>query len=259
MTRIQARGSVLLAAVIVFQVASTAPGQHLAEVLTYTSGSKSITVETFRPAGAGTYPAVVLLHGSGGLEQATGATFRQIAATLASRGYVAIIPQFFEKTDHAVGAPIRQGELEAWGEAVADGVEFAGKSPSVDPARFAMLGYSMGSGLAMRQSTRDPRIKAVVSCSGAYPPIQPNKKLPPLLILHGSKDQGTPLDYVKKYEAALTEQEMPHAVHIYGGIGHNFDAPRFEDATRRSVAFFDQYVKEKPAAAATGAKREARP
>ena len=90
----------------------------------------------------------------------------------------------------------------------------------------------------------DPRIKAVVSVSGAYSPrIPPSKKLPPLLILHGSKDKSTPVDFVKKYQEALKEQEMPHAVHIYPGSGHNFDTARFEDATRRSIAFFDRYVR----------------
>jgi carboxymethylenebutenolidase len=226
-------------------IASTglAWGQVRDEVVTYPSGSKSVTVEYFAPARPGKYPAVVLLYGSGGLEQATGSVFRGIASTLASRGYVALIPHYFEKTDHVLGQPIRQGEYESWMEAVNDAIEYAAGRPEVDPTRFAMMGYSMGSGLAMARATRDPRIKAVASCSGAYPPIKPNKKLPPLLILHGSKDKSTPIDYVNKYVEALKEQEMPHAVHIYNGMGHNFDVPRFEDATRRSVAFFDKHVK----------------
>jgi dienelactone hydrolase len=101
----------------------------------------------------------------------------------------------------------------------------------------------MGSGLAMFRATQDARIKAVVSFSGAYPPIKPSKRLPPLLILHGSKDKSTPIENVEKYAQALKDQEMPHAVHIYKGIGHNFDLTRFDDATRRSVAFLDRYVK----------------
>jgi carboxymethylenebutenolidase len=233
----------LRAGVAFLALASLAHGQVIDETVTYPSGPKRITVEYYAPAPPGKYPAVVLLHGSGGLEQATGGVFREIASTLASRGYVALIPPYFEKTDHVLGSPLRDREQSAWLEAVNDAMEHAATRPDVDPTRFAMIGYSMGSGLAMYRATRDPRIKAVVSCSGAYPPIKPKKELPPLLILHGSKDPSTPLDYVNKYVEALKEQEMPHAVHIYKGMGHNFDVPRFGDATRRAVAFFDQYVK----------------
>jgi dienelactone hydrolase len=228
-------------------VVLAAPGSASAQVRdsveTYPSGQKRVTIECFAPEAPGKFPAVLLLHGSGGLEQATGPTFREIAATLAFRGYVALIPHYFEKTDHVIGKPLGTGEYEAYLEAVNDAIEFAARRPEVDPTRFAMIGYSMGSGLSMFRAARDPRIKAVVSVSGAYPPRPPSKKLPPLLILHGSKDRSTPVDHVKKYQEALKEQEMPHAVHIYAGSGHNFDTARFEDATRRSIAFFDRYVK----------------
>ncbi len=162
---------------------------------------------------------------------------------MASQGYVAFIPHYFEKTGHIVGRPNRQGEYEAWIETVKDATDYAASRPEVDPTRFAMLGYSMGSGLAMFRATQDQRIRAVASFSGAYPPIKPSKRLPPLLILHGSKDKSTPLEYVEKYAQALKDQEMPHAIHIYKGMGHNFDLDRFDDATRRSVAFFNKYVK----------------
>jgi dipeptidyl aminopeptidase/acylaminoacyl peptidase len=62
-------------------------------------------------------------------------------------------------------------------------------------------------------------------------------------MLHGSKDRSTPLDYLKKYQDALKEQGMPYAIHVYDGLGHNFDIPHWDDATRRSLDFFDRYLK----------------
>jgi dienelactone hydrolase len=236
-------GSFAQATVGLLALASLAQGQVQSETVTYPSGSKQVTVDYFAPERPGKYPAVILLHGSGGLEQATGGVFRNIATTLASRGYVALIPHYFEKTDHILGRPNRQGEYEAWLEAVKDAVEYAAARDEVDPTKFAMIGYSMGSGLAMFRAAQDPRIKAVVSCSGAYPPIKPSKKLPPLLVLHGSKDKSTPIDYVNKYVEALKKQEMPHAVHIYNGMAHNFSSAQFGDAAKRAVTFFDKYVK----------------
>jgi carboxymethylenebutenolidase len=245
-SRLCGPGIIARLAFVLLALFAPAHAQSQNETVTYPSGGKQVTVEYFAPMTPGKYPGVILLHGSGGLEQATGDVFREIASTLASRGYVALIPHYFEKTDHPLGRPLQTGEYESWLAAVNDAIEYAARRPEVDPDRFAIIGYSMGSGLAMARATRDPRIKAIVSCSGAYPPVKPNKKLPPLLILHGSKDKSTTVDYVKKYAEALKEQEMPHDVHIYNGMGHNFDVPRFGDATKRAVAFFDKYVKQQP-------------
>lgn len=224
-------------------LAALAKGQVAGETVTYTSGAKQVTVDVLAPAIPGKFPAILLLHGSGGMDQGTTAVFREVAGYLATQGYVVLIPHYFEKTGHVPGKPNRQGEYEAWVEAVKDATDYAATRPEVDPAKFAMIGYSMGSGLATFRATQDPRIKAVASISGAYPPIKPSKKLPPLLILHGSKDKSTPIEYVEKYAAALKEQEMPHAVHVYKNVGHNFNLSQFSDATRRSAAFFDRYVK----------------
>ena len=220
-----------------------AHGQVRDSVIKYSSGQKLVTIECFVPNAPGKHPAVLLLHGSGGLEQATGAIFREFASTLADRGYVALIPHYFEKTDHVIGKPLQGEDYRAVLDSLKDAIEFAATQPEVDANRFAIIGYSMGSNLAMVTAARDPRVKAIVSVSGSYPPIKPSKKLPPLLILHGSKDKSTPVEYVKKYQEGLKEQEMPHAVHIYNGMGHNFDNVRFEDVARRSAAFFDRYLK----------------
>jgi dienelactone hydrolase len=227
----------------VVALSGLAQGQVRDSVVRYPSGSKQVTLECFVPSASGRHPTVLLLHGSGGLEQATGAVFREIARALAIRGYVALIPHYFEKTDHVIGRPLQAGEYEGFLDSLKDAMEYAATQQEVDPARFAIIGYSMGSNLAMLRAVKDSRIKAIVSCSGSYPPTKPSKKLPPLLILHGSKDKSTPIDYVKKYQEGLKEQEMPHAVHIYPGKGHNLDVPTFENVTVRAVAFFDKYVK----------------
>ena len=236
-------GRLVRAMTVVVVLPGLAPAQVRDSVVRYPSGPKQVTLECFVPGSPGKHPTVLLLHGSGGLEQATGSVFREIARALAVRGYVALIPHYFEKSDHVVGKPLEAGEYEAFLDSLKDAMDFAATQREVDPTRFAIIGYSMGSNLAMVRAVKDPRVRAIVSCSGAYPPIKPNEKLPPLLILHGSKDKSTPIDYVKKYQENLKELEMPHAVHIYTGMGHNFDVRRFEDATVRAVAFFDKYVK----------------
>ena len=247
-----------LAGLAILLAVEAAPGQVVDSAERYPSGDRTVPIECFAPAGPGKYPAVILLHGSGGLAQATGPVFREIASALALRGYAAFIPHFFEKTDHPLGARFRPGEYESWMAAVKDAVDFAAKRPEVDPDRFGFIGYSMGANLAEIQAARDPRVKALVHCSGSYPPGYPKKAMKPLLILHGAKDTGTPVALVKQFQEKLAELESPHAVHIYPGMGHNFDVPRFADASGRAARFFDQYLKVRPEPAKPPARKPSR-
>jgi carboxymethylenebutenolidase len=216
-------------------------------VETYTSGGETVRVELFVPTARGKHPAIVMLYGSGGLEYATGDCFRSVARRLAGQGYVTLIPHFFDRTAHVVGQPMEEGDYQAWREAVKDAIEFAAARKDVDPSRFGLLGYSLGSGLAYFHASNDERIKAVASLSGISF-VRPDSKPPATLLLYGSKDKSVPAEAVKRFEDALTAADVPHASHVYRGMGHNFDVTRFADAGRRAAAFFDNHVKRtKPA------------
>jgi carboxymethylenebutenolidase len=208
----------------------------------YPSGEAHITVECFSPGADGKFPAVLLLHGSGGLDPGTADVFREIGRGLASLGYVALVPHYFEKTGHVVGARSHDDELKSYREAVNDGIEFAVTMKNVDPERIGLVGYSMGAYLAFFRSARDPRVKAVVSCSGPLP-VESKAKFPPVLILQGSKDKGSPAERLKAFAEKLKASETPYATHIYRGMGHNFDIPAWDDASRRIAVFFDRHLK----------------
>ncbi len=247
MQRSPRSGRAIWAWAILTSLAPPASGQVFNTVQAYPSDGKMVPIECYGPSLPGKFPAVILLHGSGGLEQATGDTFRAIAASLADRGYVAFIPHIFEKTNHRPGAGFRDGEYDSWLAAVTHAMDYASKFGNVDGDRFGFIGYSMGANLSTILSTRDARIKALVNCSGAYAPGSPRRKIPPLLILHGSKDSGTPVSFVQKYQERLKELEIPHAVHIYKGSPHNFSVDTFADAAGRAARFFDRYLRAAPA------------
>src|SRR4051794_28957167 len=81
----------------------------------FDSGGSLVTVECFAPTGRGKHPLVLLLHGSGGLEQATGEVFQGIARKMAARGYVVLIPHLFD----------RKGGPKEWVQVVDDAIAFA--------------------------------------------------------------------------------------------------------------------------------------
>jgi dienelactone hydrolase len=207
----------------------------------YQSGEARVTVEWFAPAAQGKFPAILLLHGSGGLDPGTAQVFRAIARDFTQRGYVVLIPHYFERTDHIVGRPFESKELKAFMEAVEDAISFAVASGIVAEDRIGMVGYSMGAYFAFSRAPKDTRIKAIVSCSGSLP-VQSSAKFPPVLILQGSADRGNPLANVKKFQEVLKEKGTPSANHVYKGMGHNFDVERWEDAAGRAAAFFDKHL-----------------
>jgi carboxymethylenebutenolidase len=73
----------------------------------------------------------------------------------------------------------------------------------------------------------------------------------PLLGFFGADDQSIPVAAVRELEATLKELGKQVEVHVYEGAGHAFANPSgtnyrpaaAEDAWRRTVAFFKQYLK----------------
>ncbi len=209
----------------------------------YRSGEKDVTIDCYTPTKRGTRPAVLLMHGSGGFDQATEAVYRGIAKNLADRGYVVLIPHYFDRTEHPIGEPLRKGEYEEMAEAMGDAVAYAASRPGVDPDRIGLFGYSMGATWALTHAPGDPRIKAVVSLSGPTNPRLAKAKLPPVLILHGADAAGPPESGAEAFAAALEEAGIPHGLRLYPGVGHNFPMTLFSDISRRSASFFDAHLK----------------
>jgi len=209
----------------------------------FRSGDARVTLEYFTPAAPGTFPAVFLLHGSGGLDPGTAYVFREIGRDLAGQGYVVLIPHYFERTGHQVGEPFKDNEIPSMFEAVKDAIDFAVANAPVDADRLGMIGYSMGAHIAFFRSSRDPRIKAIVAVS-AHLPVEWKSKFPALLILLGLGDRNTPPARLKQFEAILKERQVPYGTHVYRGIAHNFDIPTWDDASRRAATFFNKFLKE---------------
>ena len=63
----------------------------------FESQGKTIAVEKFEPKSAGRHPAVLILHGAGGMEIG-GPEFRDFARELARRGCVAQVVHYFDQT-----------------------------------------------------------------------------------------------------------------------------------------------------------------
>ena len=213
-----------------------APGERAAELTAYLR----------RPASDKPVPAIVALHGCGGLFTAVGRfSTREAdwADRLVAEGYAVLFPDSFNPRGYRqictiVGTdrPIRPRQRAD--DAAAAAVWLA-QQPFVDAARLALLGWSNGGSTvlaavdASRNANRAPSFRAAIAF---YPGCRPYAgratwtPAVPLTILIGSADDWTPPEPCR----ALAGQ---HAVRLieYAGAVHGFDAPNSPRRTRTDV------------------------
>lgn len=124
------------------------------------------------PRGAGPFPAVVLVHGSGpeDADETIGAikVFKDVALGLASRG-IAVLR--YEKRTHADAAGVRTQKEEV-DDAAHAAVALLAATPGIDARRIVLLGHSQGGYLAPRIARADPAIRGLVILAGPTRALQ---------------------------------------------------------------------------------------
>jgi carboxymethylenebutenolidase len=237
---------------LAWPIAAAEPAIEIEEASeTFASHGKRVAVDRFAPRAPGRYPLVVILHGAGGIApEGRGTMLHEEARRLARRGYVAMVPHYFDRTAAAkLNNPTRNARYyKVWMETIADLVTSAGRLPQVDRRRVGLLGHSLGAGLAVSHAMADPRISAVVEYAGTLvfidgPPSQP-LPMAPTLILHGDADTIVPVREAHRLEALLGEWRSPFEIKIYSRAGHGFRGADEEDAWNRTTEFLDRYLKQ---------------
>jgi hypothetical protein len=129
------------------------------------------------PKDGGTFPALVLVHGSGpnDMDESIGPnkTFKDIADGLASRG-VAVLR--YEKRTHKYGmqASDDQATFTVKEEVIDDAraaVALLATMPEINPRRIFLAGHSEGGYLAPRIAAGDPQIAGIILLEGNSRPL----------------------------------------------------------------------------------------
>jgi carboxymethylenebutenolidase len=243
-----------LGATLTLGIATTArePGEIVESDEIVKSRGKDIVVDIVAPAAPGKYPAVVVLHGRGGVGEGKRSGSHHAARDLASAGYVALVPHYFGRNlpDPKNGRKNARSHA-LWTRAVIDTISYAARRPDVNPRQIGLLGFSNGSWVSLSTAARDRRVSAVVEYYGGYPAwdeINP-ARLPPVLILHGDADRVVPVEEADKLEQVLKDAGVPYEMHIYPGADHGFRGADRDDALKRTLEFFAAHVKGEPSAA----------
>jgi carboxymethylenebutenolidase len=177
-----------------------------------------------RPAGAGPYPAVIMIHEFWGLND----SIRAKADLLAESGYVVVAPDVFRGGTAAwipraiyqvISTPAEQVNQDldavfAWLTA----------QPDVQADRVAIAGFCFGGRTSLLFSLHNPRLAGTVVFYGSpVTDAERLKSLPgPVLGIFGGADGSIPLDDVRAFEAGLQAAGVPHQISIYDGQPHAF-------------------------------------
>jgi dienelactone hydrolase len=124
------------------------------------------------PNGAGPFPAVVLVQGSGPHDRdetiGSNKPFRDLAGGLASRS-VAVLR--YDKRSRVAPQTIRTVNEEVVEDAKA-AIGLLSADPKIDRTRIIVLGHSLGGTLAPRIAAEDPRTTGIVIMAGAVRPLE---------------------------------------------------------------------------------------
>jgi dienelactone hydrolase len=192
------------------------------------------------PATGGIRPAILVLHGSGGVSD-----FPEDVREVANRGYITLAPHYFESTGTSWADldSIRRHGL-TWGQTVLDAVKCARRLPDVDSQSIGLLGFSLGGYLAIAVAAHDRDVKCVAEFFGGVPErfLPSIEHLPPTLILHGQDDEIVPVRHALELKQLCENKGFYFEMELYPGAGHNFSGEFMRSATERVIAFLDQQL-----------------
>lgn len=239
-----------------------------------------VTIPTFdgpmnaylaRPDGAGPLPGVVVVQEAFGVND----HIRDVCRRFAGAGYVALAPEIFHRQGAGIELPYTN--FTPAGEQLArltnDGLEvdlaaafdhLRGEA-EVDTWRVGLVGFCVGGFAAFLGACRLDPAATVSFYGGGIVRARAGMKLEPvleeadaidtpILCLFGSEDSGIPPADVEAIRARLEQRAIGSAVHVYEGAKHAFfcdQRPAYHpeaaaDAWRRTLEWFERYVKGKP-------------
>ncbi len=215
-----------------------------------TSGNITYPAYLSAPDEGGKWPGIVLIHSFNGLEPG----YRTLVDNFAGEGYVVIAPEWqtFNKTpsDEVLDGLIRNS------------VAYLRTRNDVDTNRLGLTGFCAGGRYTMLFLPQMPEFRSGVAWYGfPYSGGFANQSMPadyigrlksPMLMIHGTADQASPISDIYRYATALNASGKYFELKVYQGRPHGFMIENGElsqsfeakDAFREMVTFFDRTLKE---------------
>ena len=211
-----------------------------------------IAVTAFLAPGQGPHPAIIVLHGSQGLEKYRG-FYERNATQLAQAGFDAYVLDYYNEQDVACSKTVEtrranfSRRIADWSQMVSDVVsEVLAQGNKARPV--GIVGFSQGGFLGTSVASRDTRIAALVVYYGGIPAQRkagskhPITHMPPLLELHGDADTVVPIEKGKELVELTRSLGQSAEMVVYPGAGHGFNRSATTDAEQRTLEFFQAHL-----------------
>jgi len=235
------------------QVAKDDPRLRISqETVQSPQGNGSIKGYLARPAAAGKFPAVLVIHENRGLNP----YIEDVARRLALANFIAFAPDGLT----SVGGYPGDEEKGAAAFRTVNGpkmfedfVAAAGwlKAHPNSTGKYGVVGFCFGGGIVNQLAVRLPDLGAGVAFYGRQVSADDAAKIQaPLLLNYAGADTGTNAGW-PAFEAALKANKKTYEGFIYDGAQHGFHndtTPRYDEAAaklawQRTLDFFNKYLR----------------
>ena len=184
------------------------------------------------PPGKGEFPAVIIIHGSGGVDD----NHRNWANLLNKMGIATFILDSFSY--RKIGQIYTGASTISTGSCIVDiyrAVELLRTHPSIDGSRISLMGFSMGgSHTLMAAMIRFQKVwlsseASIAAYLAIYPPtwreLKEFEKVGgrPIRIFVGTADDWTPAERARDYIEKLQSAGQDAEIHEYPNAHHGFD------------------------------------
>ena len=193
------------------------------------------------PPGSGKFPAVILVHGSGGV----GANVEQWAQELTGIGVAAFLLDSF--TGRGIVQTITDQSQLGHLAMIVDtyrALDLLSKHSRIDASRIAVMGFSKGGFAALYSSlkrfqqmhgTQNVEFAAYIPFyARCETPFIDDEKLSnrPVRMFHGAADDWVPVEPCQRYVERLRRAGKDVQLTVYPGARHAFDNPLFQPERR---------------------------
>src|SRR5512139_850960 len=187
---------------------------------TITAAGKTYPAYIATPITPGKHPGIVLMHSFNGLEPG----YREMCNRIAGDGFVVIAPEWQTFSKQA-GDP----EVEA---IIRSSVATLQSRTDIDSTKLGLTGFCAGGRYTMLFLPQVKDFRAGVAWYGfPYNPGFSNDTTPashiaeltsPILMIHGSRDQASPVTGIYNYSRELDSADKYFEIKVYQGQPHGF-------------------------------------
>jgi len=204
-----------------------------------------------KPAGAGPFPGVVVIHEIFGLNE----NIRDIARRFANEGYAALAVDLFSAGSRVAcmtrifhGILVRPLSNGVVGELRA-ALDVLRNRPEVQAKRVGAIGFCMGGSYALQLACVDESLRAASVFYGQNPrPLDALAGSCPIVGSYPEKDFTA--SAARQLEERLETHQVARDIKIYPNVRHSFfnetgpayNAEAAADAWKRTLAFFDAHL-----------------